>query len=504
MTATVGMSFDRGRRYPDRPPFHPSEDYPEYAHGDIAAEPNEAYEAVRDVFIGLGMDQDALGTPGWNPLGEVVRPGNRVLVKPNLVISEHPLGDRGMEASVAHGSVLRAVLDYVLIALEGEGSIIIGDSPIKEVDFDRVTRSCGLREVVDWYRAAGHPVELRDLRDLVAFRNELGVVERTEPVVNPVGSVPVDLGTASALEGINQDLVRSTAAVYDDAAQQVHGPGRHLYAVSKAVIEADAVISVCKLKTHIKTGVTGAVKNFVGSTNKKEWLPHFRHGTPKGGGDRMSDDSPLKRRLQESVKEFVWSNRYVGGKRLHTVAKRAWVHGVGSTLDRTVDEASMSYDYGNGDWFGNDTAWRMSIDTCMAATYGRADGTLAGEPARRVFHVVDAIVAGDRNGPLKPEPLACGAVAASHDPIALDVACIHLMGYDPATVPHISGIGAAGRRLGVADEDEIEVVLDGEARTAASLADLGVRFTPPDSWAERLNGSAPAARGEGVLYSDEG
>jgi uncharacterized protein (DUF362 family) len=507
MSSTVAMSLDRGRQYPDRPPFHPSEAYPEYAHGDISPEVNEAYAAVRDVLAYLGLDRERFGTPEWNPLGDFIDPGSRVAIKPNLVISEHPLGDRGMEASVAHGSILRAVIDYALIALGGEGSIVIGDSPIKEVDFDRVTRTCGLRDVVDWYQSQKFEVELRDFRDLIAYRNDLGVILRTEPVQNAVGSVTVDLGTASALEGTPLDLVRSTAAVYDDFARQVHGPGRHLYAVSKAVIEADAVISVCKLKTHIKTGVTASIKNFVGSTNKKEWLPHFRRGTPKRGGDRFADEAPAKRRVQESVKEFVWSNRYLRGKTLHNVTKRAWTMGVGRALDRTVAENAAGYDYGNGDWFGNDTAWRMATDTCMAALFGRPDGTLAETQARPCLHIVDSIMAGDRNGPLKPEPKHVGLIAGALDPVALDTTCVYVMGYKPDTVPHIAGIHAAGRPLGTSDESEIEVVLNGEAREPASLLDLGIRFVPPDAWAARLNGSPtpePAGRGEGVLYSEEG
>lgn len=506
MTSIVGMSLDRSRQYPDRPPYHPSVDYAEYAHGEVAPEPNEAYESIRDLLAYLGLDRERYGMPSWNPMGDFIQPGARVAIKPNLVISEHPLGDRGIEASVAHGSVLRAVIDYALIALRGGGSIVIGDSPIKEVDFDRVTRTCGLRDVVDWYQARGHDVQLRDFRDLIAYRDELGVILRTEPVENAIGSVVVDLGPASALEGTPLGLVRSTAAVYDDEARQVHGPGRHLYAISKAVIEADAVISVCKLKTHIKTGVTGAIKNFVGSTNKKEWLPHYRKGTPRRGGDCFADEAPLKRRLQEQVKAFVWFNRHVGGKTLHRIAKRAWAMGVGGALDRSVSAQAAGYDYGNGDWFGNDTAWRMSIDTCMAALFGRPDGTFAADQARPCLHVVDAIMAGDWNGPLKPEPKHVGLVAGSFDPVALDTACVYLMGYEPSTVPHIAGIGAAGRQLGTSDPAKIEIVLNGETRGPASLLDLGIRFIPPDAWAARLNGTLgePAGRRAGVLYSDEG
>lgn len=51
--------------------------------------PNPVYEAVEAMFKGLGLDRARAGTPEWNPLGDLIAPGSRVIVKPNLVSSKN-------------------------------------------------------------------------------------------------------------------------------------------------------------------------------------------------------------------------------------------------------------------------------------------------------------------------------------------------------------------------------------------------------------------------------
>ena len=148
-----------GAAYPSVPPFHPSEAYPEYPwRSFVSDKPNAVYAMVRDLFHDMGLDRDRYGTPEWNPLGEIVKPGMRVLVKPNIVLHEHPKGG-DYSCLVTHASVTRAVLDYLLIALKGEGAIVIGDSPLQGTDFDEAVRRTGLREVVEWVKEWGRGSE---------------------------------------------------------------------------------------------------------------------------------------------------------------------------------------------------------------------------------------------------------------------------------------------------------------------------------------------------------
>ena len=43
------------------------------------------YEAVRETYLRAGLDLERHGTPDWNPLGDLIAPGETVLLKPNLV-----------------------------------------------------------------------------------------------------------------------------------------------------------------------------------------------------------------------------------------------------------------------------------------------------------------------------------------------------------------------------------------------------------------------------------
>ena len=80
--------------YPDGAPFHPGQSYPEYSLGTTGPE-NRVYEAVRNLFLHAGLDAAHQGTRDWNPLRDIIHPGNTVLLKPNLVKELHPRDPEG-------------------------------------------------------------------------------------------------------------------------------------------------------------------------------------------------------------------------------------------------------------------------------------------------------------------------------------------------------------------------------------------------------------------------
>jgi len=94
-----------------------------------------------------------------------VRPGDTVVLKPNFVREFRETQPGHGDCLITHGSVIRAVLDYVYIALQGRGRIIIADAPQNDADFDAIRRIAGLDEIRDFYRRhAGFEVEVYDLR----------------------------------------------------------------------------------------------------------------------------------------------------------------------------------------------------------------------------------------------------------------------------------------------------------------------------------------------------
>lgn len=74
--------------YPQCAPYHPSRAYPEYPFpGHVAGEENAVYDGVRQLLQQLGYDKEHYGTKTWNPLGWLIMPGMKVVLKPNFVLS---------------------------------------------------------------------------------------------------------------------------------------------------------------------------------------------------------------------------------------------------------------------------------------------------------------------------------------------------------------------------------------------------------------------------------
>ena len=60
-------------------PFHPQVKYPEYPFNETSMQ-NSCYDEVRNLLYKLGMDKDNFNKPSWNPLGDIVKPGDNVFI----------------------------------------------------------------------------------------------------------------------------------------------------------------------------------------------------------------------------------------------------------------------------------------------------------------------------------------------------------------------------------------------------------------------------------------
>ena len=132
-----------GARYVMTPPFDP---------------PNPIYEMVEAALRDLGLDRARAGTPEWNPLGDLIAPGDRVVIKPNFVTSknfqEHLRGEE-LACSSTHGSVLRPVLDYALRACGKTGQVRIVDTPVEGCNLEEVVEGLGVTPLLRWYQKEG-------------------------------------------------------------------------------------------------------------------------------------------------------------------------------------------------------------------------------------------------------------------------------------------------------------------------------------------------------------
>jgi len=365
---------------------------------------------------------------GWSegdrgPFGRMIPRGARVLVKPNLVLHENE-GPWGIVPLVTHLSLIRAVVEGALRAEARE--VLVGDAPLQGCDFDRLLSVTGLGRWAD--ALARREPRFKGVRDFrrttCVFVN--GVRLAAESLQSEERFVLFDLGHNSLLEPVTDERDSFRVTCYDPRLlARTHASGRHQYLVAKEVIEADVIINLPKLKTHKKAGITCALKNLIGINGNKEYLPHHRIGGSQTGGDCYPNNNPIKRFLEYAAdRENMTSSVAVA---------RVW-HGVGTQFHRALrlmgDRLGIE-----GSWSGNDTIWRTCLDLNRILLYGQSDGMMAEQPERQVLHVVDAVVAGQGDGPLSPRPLPLGLILAGQNAAAVDRVGAHLLGYEPERVP---------------------------------------------------------------------
>lgn len=412
--------------YPKEPPFHPSTAYPEYQLS-ATGPANGIYAGVRELFHLLGLDAAAYGTPAWNPLGAIVRPGDKVVLKPNLIWHSHRYHQHEFEQVITHGSIIRAVLDYVLIALQGRGEIWVADGPQLDADWKVIMERTGVDRICAWYKShTPVPVHLLDLRDQWEDVRGDVLYGTTNLPGDPAGSTEVNLGPVSRFTG-HRGAGKYYGATYDQVETNFHHTGeRQEYRISRTVASADVFINLPKVKTHKKTGITLSLKNLVGINTGRNWLPHHTDGDPSNGGDQFPVASVKNNSERKGIR--VLERLTLANPRLFAPLFR---------LAKTVARPFFGHTQQtirSGNWYGNDTCWRMVHDINRCLLYSNGTDFPTPQP-KRFFSVVDGVVSGDADGPAAPDAVPSGFLVAGFNPVAVDCTVTRLVGFDPMKLP---------------------------------------------------------------------
>jgi len=404
----------------------------------------------RDSAAIKGMVEEALANLQLPE--DFIKPGNRVVLKPNWVkeYDERYPGPGRWEHVVTHPAVIEAVILWVGARLV-KGSITICDAPQTDSSFAKLREYCHLDEMVGRCREEfpGINIGLLDLRPEEWHAVDGVTVNRTRLPGDPLGSTHVALNEASEFVGYHGQG-RLYGASYDMAeTNERHSGERHEYLLCRTPMDADVLINIPKLKTHKKVGLTCALKNLVGINANKNWLPHHTEGTPVDGGDQFPNAN-LKSRLEQNWMGTAkrWLKNRPGMSRLFVPVKKAARLFFGDT-QKVVR---------SGNWHGNDTCWRMVLDLNKCLFYFDGAGRRRTTPLRYLA-VVDGIVGGEGNGPMAPDPKACGVILAGTHPVAVDCAAAELMGFDWEKLPLLKNAFRI-RELPLADftAEKIEIV----------------------------------------------
>ena len=394
----VAIASEKGCEYPGSEDyFSPAIRYPEYPFDHLASRPNQIYELVRSTLRDAGLDAANFGRPQWNPLGDYVRSGARVFVLCNFVHHRRFNEDlENFESKCTHASVLRAVIDYLAIASGVNGKIFFGNAPLQSCSWDLVLEETGAARLPEFYAARGFRIEARDLRLLTVERSFSGrdvVVGDKDPARH---TVTVKLREASELSPLsrctNGAATPFRVADYDArVTESSHRDGEHQYVIARDILDADVIVSVPKLKTHEKVGITCGLKGFVGIVGSKDCLAHHRFGGSDNGGDEYPGSSRARRALSGYHDWVQQLPRESVGRSLHMIIDR--------NLRRTIRRFGAIQ---AGAWYGNDTCWRMALDLTRIAHFADRCGIMRDKPARRHLTFIDGVIAGEGNGPRPP------------------------------------------------------------------------------------------------------
>ncbi len=142
----------------------------------------------------------------------------------------------------------------------------------------------------------------------------------------------------------------------------------------------------------------------------------------------------------------------------------------------------------SGNWHGNDTLWRMVLDLNKVLAYANADGTLRDVATKPYIGIVDAIVAGEGEGPLTPDAIRMGLVIAGTNAVAIDAVCAATMGFAPELIPSVAHAFAIQRYPLIPTQlDAIRACIEGaEYRVDDLPAEYVTRCRPQFGWAQLL------------------
>jgi uncharacterized protein (DUF362 family) len=502
---TVAAYRDATLGYPDLAPFDPDSLYPEYPFGSGDLNPeNRVYGAVRETLRLAGLDRARFGSPDWNPLGDLVHKGETVLIKPNWVRHYH-LSGQDLFSIITHPAVLRPLIDYAFKAVGSNGRILVMDAPQYDTDFSKLSEACQLEPLANALRSRGVPLHMGDLRSLIVKVDKGVVVKRIRRDVWESEGQEFDLANDSELAEIGPTLHNIFGSDYDRRHTTTFhayqdGRQRHCYRISRRVLEADLVISVPKLKTHKKTGVTLNVKNMIGINTDKNYIPHYRVGAPAHGGDEFPNTSSwvrgVKRRMVRHAIDGVLGRLGTLGERMVHGFMTVWLavnqRRLEKKANRKLDPVDVFYRSFQGDvmrtgnWWGNDTCWRCALDINKILLYGKPDGSLSNSPARRYFSVIDGIVGGDDDGPMAPRPRREGVLVAGYDPITVDVTATRLMGFSPDLIRDQRRGGQLTRYPLVRNDLPIRVVSNWPAWQPKIQVGSDLGYRPHFGWASYM------------------
>jgi uncharacterized protein (DUF362 family) len=428
----VGIYYTKTMEYPSKKGklwFLPNQKYPEIDLHEATGN-NHLYGEVRNLLHLYQMDDVHYGTTEWNPFGEIIKSGDNVLLKPNLVMDHNKNNAGGTDCLYTQAAVVLPIIDYVIKALEGTGGIIIGDAPMQDCNFEKLIAESGYEDIVRYYQEKGVSISLVDFRGLATTKGAGGLVRHQTIKPDAKGTI-IDLKESSKFAGLDKDKMDNLRITNyaPERLQQHHCAGKHEYYISDDVLSADVIINLPKPKTHRKAGFTAAMKNIVGINVRKEYLPHHTNGSVIEGGDEYRRKSWL-RRVDDKLLDR--KNTYEGQEKYFRASVMLlFAGGIKVLCDRIYKNEA------EGNWYGNHTISKTIADLNKILLYADKNGQIQNQPQRKILSIGDMIICGEKEGPVMPSPRKLGTLVIGCCHYRFDEAVGTMMGADISRIPQM-------------------------------------------------------------------
>lgn len=385
--------------------------------------------------------------------------GKKILIKPNWV--KHCSNEDDKWCLCTNEALILATLK--ILVEWNPASIIIADAPIQGCDWNKLLSHVFLDKCRLYSETYNVPVVIKDFRKVIydPASNEIIKDDRSND-----GYVIFDMGKQSFLEPITADKNKFRVTCYNpDDMAKTHRKGVHKYCIAKDVFDTDIVLTMPKMKTHQKAGITNAMKILVGVNGDKAFLPHHRIGSYGHGGDCYPGKNIFR-----SLSEYFLdnANRKIGKpahKLLSLISTVLW------KLSNPSTEQNLA-----AAWYGNDTVWRMVMDINHIVRYGKKDGTISPDIQRPVYSLCDGIIAGQGNGPLSPRPLPLGILAFSNNSYWMDIVMGHLYSLEIDKIPSLRAA------MGMIDLKKCELIINQKKSSIKDLEEYAVEVEMAPGW----------------------
>lgn len=386
----------------------------------------------------------------------------KTVIKPNFVIH-----GKNIEAKCTSNLLLKKIIEKIGI----KNTIVVSGSH-KDCVLKKVKKRNNFNHFLK-----KNQIDFRDIREEYVFTIK-GVPFFSKKLNgDPEGDILFDLNKESYFSEIDKFCYLIHGAKPNrDEIQRHHLKGKHEYLLSGTVMKTNNFLSVPKLKTHKKVGVTLNLKGLVGIITNKNFLPHYRLGSPENGGDEFKEGNVFESRITQLSRKISMKLGFFGGM-INFFGKHLLLPFLGSS------EKSIRA----GNWYGNDTAWRMVLDLYKILVFGGKDGSLQTKPQRETFSIIDGLIAGEGNGPLSPSPRNTGILIAGEDLFWTDIVALTLMGFDYNKIP-IYKNGIVDKRVNYRNQsqEDIRIVNLDDSREYKLNTLMNLTFKPHFGWSGHI------------------